>query len=245
MSVAIAVSEQGDRAEMEDFHFLDPDFGGTGSIFGGVYDGHRGNRAARHAAEHLHSYFLDCLQAGLPPPEAFTLAYLKVSDDLKDQDSGTTAATFFVDETLVHTANAGDSRILVAGASGSLQLSVDHRLDDSQERKRIILCGGKIDYPYVMKGFRGVMPTRALGDEYFRDAGVIAAPSVGTHGLRKRDEWLVAATDGLFDVIDNHVTSRLCAEHTDPAELADTLLREVFTRCSRPDNTTIIVVKLR
>jgi len=244
MPVAIAVSEKCERAEMEDYCFLDSNFGGTGKIFGGVYDGHCGGDAARYAAERLHLYFLCCLRAGMLPPKAFSIAYQKVSDDLKDQDSGTTAATFLLDETHVHSANAGDSRILVVGAQEMIQLTVDHRLDDSEELKRVMLCGGRIQYPYLMKGFRGLMPTRALGDGYFRDVGVISAPSVGIHEIRRQDEWLVAATDGLFDELDNRETARLCRGCTDPARLADTLIRETLSRSRRPDNTTIIIVKL-
>lgn len=244
MPVAAAVSAQGSRPQMEDAHFLDTGFGDTGSVFGGVYDGHCGSRAARYSAERLHLYFLACLEAGVKPSGAFSAAYHQISDDLKGQGSGTTAATFLLDESFIHTANAGDSRILVIGPGSMIQLTVDHRLDDPKELKRVMLCGGKIDYPYVMKGLRGIMPTRALGDEYFRDAGIISAPSVNLHPIGERDMWLVAATDGLFDAVDNRETAMICRKHDDPARLADELLREVFRRNAMPDNTTVIVVGL-
>jgi serine/threonine protein phosphatase PrpC len=242
--VAVAVSEQGSRYEMEDFYFLDSNFGGTGNVFGGVYDGHNGSHAARYAAEHLHLYFLACLRAGNSPNKAFPMAYRKVSDDLKHQDSGTTAATFLIDEARIHIANVGDSRILVGGPDEMLQLTVDHRLNDSEEFKRVILSGGRIKYPYVMKGFQGLMPTRALGDEFFRDVGVIPTPWVAVHDIGRQDTWLLAATDGLFDVVDNRETARLCRGHTEPARLAQALVRHVRDRSSSSDNTTIILVKL-
>lgn len=243
MPTAVAVSEQGARARMEDYHTLDFDSGESGSVFGGVYDGHSGNSAARHAAEFLHVYFFDFLRAGLPPATAFQAAYLKISRDLENQPSGTTAATFFIDEGLIHAANAGDSRILVVREEGETQLSVDHRVDNPEEMKRIKLSGGEINYPYVVKGSSGLMPTRALGDEYFRDIGVISVPSVCSREIGPSDLWLVAASDGLFDVIDNRETAGICRLHTDPFRLAETLVGEIAERSLAPDNITIILVK--
>lgn len=245
MPVSVAVSDQGCRAQMEDAHFLDGAFGESGSVFGGVYDGHCGSLAARHAADRLHMYFLGCLRAGMTPSRAFPVAYHKVSDDLRDQVSGTTAATFLLEDNLIHTANAGDSRIILIGAGGATQLTVDHRLDDPDELKRVMLCGGKIRYPYVMKGSEGVMATRALGDEYFRDAGVIPTPFVKVHSIREQDAWLVAATDGLFDVIDNRETAKICEKHADPIWAAEDLVLEATRRCRVTDNISIIVVRLR
>jgi serine/threonine protein phosphatase PrpC len=244
MPDATIISEQGARPHMEDFYFLDLDFGGKGNPFGGVYDGHSGAYAARYAAETLHAYFLDGLRDGSTPSEAFRFAYEKVSDDLEDQSSGTTAATFLLDQGYVHAANAGDSRILVVGDDEPCQLTVDHRLDNPGEAERIRHSGGKIDYPYVVKGIRGLMPTRALGDAYFRDAGVIPSPATCVRKIRERDRWLVAATDGLFDKMDNQSVSRLCGNNTEPGLAAEALVREVLSRCAMPDNITVIVVKL-
>lgn len=244
MPVATVISEQGSRAHMEDFHFLEPDFDGKGITFGGVYDGHSGAHAADYAARTLHKYFLDCLRNGFTQSKAFCVAYQKVSDDLKDQASGTTAATFLLDQTHIHAANAGDSRIIVVGDHEPLQLTVDHRLDNPDEVERIILSGGKIDYPYIIKGFRGLMPTRSLGDEYFRDVGVISLPATCVHEISEQDNWIVAATDGLFDEMDNERVSCLCRKHTEPRLLAETLAGEVLTGSAMPDNITVILVKL-
>lgn len=244
MPVATVISEQGARIHMEDFHFLDPDFGGKGLTYGGVYDGHSGAYAAGYAAQTLHTYFLDCLRNEFTPSKAFCVAYQKVSDDLKNQTSGTTAATFLLDQTHIHAANAGDSRIIVVGEDEPRQLTVDHRLDNPEEVERIILSGGKIDYPYIIKGSQGLMPTRSLGDEYFRDVGVIPLPATCVHKISDRDKWLVAGTDGLFDEMDNESVSCLCRKYTEPWLLAETLVREVLTECTMPDNTTVILVKL-
>jgi serine/threonine protein phosphatase PrpC len=244
MPVAMVISEQGARGHMEDFHFLDLDFGGKEKVFGGVYDGHNGAYAACYAADTLHTYFLDGLQRGFTPSKAFCVAYQNVSDDLEDQASGTTAATFFLDGTSVYAANAGDSRIIVVGDHEPRQLTVDHRLDNPGEAERILRSGGEIDYPYVMKGIRGLMPTRSLGDEYFRDAGVIPLPDTSIHQIREWDRWLVAATDGLFDALDNESVSSLCSKSTEPRLLVETLVQEVLTGCTMPDNTTVILVKL-
>ncbi|MFH1349904.1 MAG: PP2C family protein-serine/threonine phosphatase [Pseudomonadota bacterium] len=241
---AAVISEIGNRFEMEDTHFLDLNFGQKGWVFGGIYDGHGGRFAAQYAAEYLHENFLEKLDSGLTPGESFIQVYHTISEELRNQDSGTTAVNFLIQGGEIFTANAGDARAIVVGAGEYTQLTVDHRLDNPEERKRIEQGGGRIQYPYTLKGGRGLMPTRTIGDEYFKSVGIISTPSVNGYTIFREDLILVAACDGLFDVMNNEEVADLARRFSEPDELVERLKREALDYRTGSDNLTIIAVTL-
>lgn len=239
------ILEQGKRPYMEDAYFLDLNFGDKSWIFGGVYDGHNGKQAAEYAAQHLHKSFLKTLKANRSVKKAFAVSYKKVSDELKDQDSGTCAANFFVKNKKIYYANVGDARIIVVNKGGYKQLTTDHRLGNPQERKRIEMMGGEVEYPYAMRGIQGLMPTRTLGDEYFKPIGIIATPDINEYIISKNDIFLIAATDGLFDVMTNKEVVNFSQKFDNPNDLAQALKAEVLVNRHGSDNLTIIVLGLQ
>ena len=65
-------------------------------------------------------------------------------------NSGTTAATVFIDKTKLYCINVGDSRAIIAkksqdGIWSSVQISNDHNPSIPEERDRIIKAGGRIE----------------------------------------------------------------------------------------------------
>ena len=238
------ISEQGHRMSMEDRHVLLTDFTGRNRLFGGVYDGHRGSFAAEYTARHLHQRFRESLEVDRDPEQAFVKAYLAIASELETEPSGTTAITFFLENQTVITANCGDSRAVIIKKDTTLQLSDDHRLDNEEERKRIEGLGSRIAYPYVMSGFQGLMPTRTLGDAGFDAAGIIAEPSVRNYSIRTEDRFLLAACDGLFDVLDNEQVGEFGYRADDPQDLVDRLKQEVLENRMGMDNLTIMACEL-
>ena len=229
---------------MEDAHFLDTDFGGKGWTYGGIYDGHGGSFAANYAARYLHQRFLDLVRRGVTPGAAFAEVYQTISDELNAQDSGTTAVDFLIRDGDIVTANAGDGRAVVVGQRVVEQLTVDHRVDDEAERERVERMGGQIVYPYVYRGVSGIMPTRTIGDPYFKPVGVIATPSVSTHPISDDDLMLVAGCDGLFDFMSNEDVAEFARRISEPVRLAEALRSEVLDARAGSDNITIICVLL-
>ena len=229
---------------MEDAHHLDMDFGGQKWVYGGIYDGHGGERAARYAADHLHKRFLERITSGMQPVDAFVQSYDQISRDLENQDSGTAAVDFFIRGNDVFTANAGDSRAIVVSKTGFKQLSVDHRVDDSAERERVLQTGASISYPYVMRGAQGLMTTRSIGDRYFRPAGVISTPFTTHHAISNDDMLLISASDGLWDVMTSGEVCDMVREYPEPDDLLPALKDEVLNNRSGTDNLTIIAVTL-
>jgi serine/threonine protein phosphatase PrpC len=243
MTLAV-VSEQGHRWRMEDAHHVEENFAGKGWIFGGVYDGHRGSFAAAYAAQNLHLQLAKELKKNLSPGHAFAEAYHAVSNQLEDQESGATAVTFLIQGPELTVAHAGDSRALLVRADDWVQLTRDHRLEDKKERERIEQCGGIVSYPYVMRGSQGLMPTRTLGDASFKPVGIISTPDVFRQRIHPQDRFLIAACDGLFDVMANEEVAAIAGETSDPQELVDRLRREVLEVRMGMDNLTIVAVDL-
>ncbi len=228
---------------MEDRHTLDHiSAGGTTGLFGGVYDGHNGSAAAEYAEGRLCRYFTKALEIGEDIEAAMERAYMRVNEMLRVQHSGTTAVTFFISGDTIWHAGAGDARIIITTRGGEArQLTRDHRLDDKSEYERVTRAGAEIRYPYVAKESAGVMPTRALGDTFFEDVGVTAEPDTGSYEWHSEDRWLIAATDGLFDVMGNRDIAVFLRDYTDPERAGANLAREVLGRRGGTDNLTVIL----
>ena len=244
MMEAAVIAGKGMRAEMEDAHLLDLNFLNWGWVLVGVYDGHNGSFAAHYAAEKLPGVFQEGLLRGLNPQAAFITSYETISMELGMQDSGTTAVNFLIKDGMVFTANTGDARAIVIGNNSLSQLTVDHRLHNPEERERIERMGGRIIYPYTYRGNLGLMPTRTIGDPYFKAVGVMATPSLAEYEITGDDFMLLAACDGLFDVMTNEEVADFARKSPRPGPLLDGLKDEVLVARAGTDNLTIIAVSL-
>ena len=239
------ISEQGLRWKMEDTHILVPDFYTPGWILGAVFDGHRGSRAASYAAAHFPGLVHEALTTGQDGGHALVFALESLGRDLLSEHSGCTAAAFFLQEGQLAAANAGDARVVITGSKEARQLTQDHRVDNAGERQRILEAGGEIQGSYVMHGLSGLMPTRTLGDAGFQEVGVTYSPFVQTVERSTRDQWLIAACDGLFDVMSNTEVAAAVQDAADAHEAVDRLRHEVLDIRQGTDNLTILAVDLR
>ncbi len=237
-------SEQGMRPFMEDAHVIRRDLNQAGDVFLGVFDGHSGSRASEYAAEFLPGRFNAALKEGLGPEQALERAYQEISRELDEEVSGTTAVTCYLRDDMITVANAGDTRALVVSRDWVRQLTRDHRVEDPEERARILAQGGEINGSYVVFGGAGLMPTRSLGDAWFELAGVTPVPDVSTERIGPGDQWLIAACDGLFDFMDNQTAANLVRGASSPQEAASLLSQEVLITRMGTDNLTIIVLEL-
>ena len=92
-------------------------------------------------------------------------------------------------------------------------------------------------------------PCRSLGDVVAHSAGVISEPEFTEHQLDpKTDKFLVIATDGLWEFINNQETVDTVEGQIGPAQAVDTLVTEAGTRWMQEeqviDDTTVIVANL-
>ena len=239
------ISEQGRRMKMEDTHVLLPDFAAPGWILGAVFDGHRGSWAASYAASHFPKLVQQAVDSGQDGGNALVFALESLGQELLDEPSGCTAASFFLQDHELAAANAGDARVILIRGGEAWQLTRDHRVDDENERQRIFEAGGTIEGSYVMHGLSGLMPTRTLGDAGFEEVGVTFSPYVHKMQLSSRDEWIIAACDGLFDAMQNQEVAHTVQGARDAKEAVDRLRHEVLVIRQGTDNLTILAVDLR
>ncbi|CAA2987707.1 probable phosphatase 2C 6 [Olea europaea subsp. europaea] len=132
--------------------------------------------------------------------------------------SGTTAVTLIMQGQDLIIGNVGDSRAVLAtrdkeNALMAVQLTVDLKPNLPREAARIQKCKGRVfalqDEPEVARVWLpnsdspGLAMARAFGDFCLKDFGLISTPDVYYHRITERDEFVILATDGVWDVLSN------------------------------------------
>jgi serine/threonine protein phosphatase PrpC len=242
---AWAVEDIGGRARLEDTHSLAFDFGGVpGRVLGGVFDGHGGSEVADLAGRRFFGLFQNAFTAGLPADRALERAFLSIDREVVERRSGCVAVAFFLDERDLAVANTGDAELLLVSKADHKILSELHRLSNQDEKMRIIDAGGQIDGSYVMdsKG-HGLQCTRSLGDHEFKDIGIIPDPHLANARLCEDDLWIIAACDGLWDVMGPDEAVTIARKMTTARAVAEALQHEAVAIMETPDNLTVLVVR--
>jgi serine/threonine protein phosphatase PrpC len=239
--IAAATADIGGRAEMEDEHLLEVESVRPLRVLGGVFDGHGGVSVARLAKVRFGPLFRASLPSG--PESAFRAGYAALQRESGGMDGGAVAATFWIDGPRVTVANAGDAHIVSVAGDRAARLTEDHRITNEAELKRVVDAGATIWGPYVcLPDGRGIMPTRALGDHEFTKVGVLSDPVVSTHALEPG--FLIAACDGLWDVMETEELPGVLAGITGAQEAAERLRREALEVRKTSDNLTVLAVRL-
>jgi len=181
--------------------------------------------------------------------------------------SGTTLSMAIVRGNTVTGVNIGDSRVILGSqqSDGSItaeDITFDHKPDTPAEKERILACGGRVfavEYddgidgpPRVWLGHMdipGLAMSRSLGDVVAHSAGVISEPEFTERTLDpSKDRFLVIATDGLWEFVDNQETVEMVDAQGGPTDAVDVLVTEAATRWMHEeqviDDTTIIVANL-
>jgi len=240
---AWVVSDIGGRASFEDAHCLSLNFGGNpAEIFGAVLDGHDGKEVAELAARRLPEVVGWKLDSRLTPERALKEAFLAIDAETAGLDSGSVAVAFLLSGRELTFANVGDSALLLVSEKTEKLLTEWHRVSNEKERARVIEAGGWIDGSYVMIPRGGLQCTRSLGDHAFKGFGVIADPFVGRIRLGAEDLWLIAACDGLWDVMEPEEASTIARKMATPRAVAEALYHAAVVERETPDNLTVLAV---
>ncbi|KAH1105919.1 hypothetical protein J1N35_009687 [Gossypium stocksii] len=159
--------------------------------------------------------------------------------------SGTTALTIVRQGDIIYVANVGDSRAVLATNSddGNLvpvQLTVDFKPNLPQESERIIQCKGRVfcmhDEPGVHRVWLpneespGLAMSRAFGDYCIKDYGLISVPEVTQRHITNKDQFVVLATDGVWDVVSNQEAIQIVSSTPDKGKAAKRLVE--FAACA-------------
>lgn len=204
------------------------------------------------------------------------------SCDIDVRCSGATCVMVTLSANKLAVSNCGDSRAVLGrrSANGTITpvpLSNDHKPDKPEERKRVLACGGHLGCRQVMvsQGTRGpvtvpVGPTRvwyqfrgdtlglamsrSLGDAVVHRSGVSAEPETIEHIVDDYDDFLIIATDGIWDVVDNSQAVQLIQNFAmkgpnwSPLEASAWLCKFARARWEKLspmiDDITCVIVKL-
>ncbi|XP_059304645.1 protein phosphatase 2C 51-like [Lycium ferocissimum] len=218
-----SISLIGRRREMEDAVAVKLGLLTKGSKkydYFGVYDGHGGSRVAHACRDFLHRLVIQqvmeedndddeeensIINWEKVMKESFRKMDEEVSEEAGEMATmGSTAVVAVVGQEEVIVANCGDSRAVLSRAGVAVPLSTDHKPDRPDELDRIENSGGKV-INWNGQRVLGVLATsRSIGDMYLKPY-VIPDPEVMVSKISDADEFLVLASDGLWDVIPNDV----------------------------------------
>lgn len=176
--------------------------------------------------------------------------------------SGTTATVALQRQDKLYVAHVGDSRaVLARGRNASdmraEDLTVDHKPDIEEERRRIQSFGGQVrrlegDIPDRVflpnKMYPGLAMTRSIGDTVGVQAGVTSTPDVSAHSIAQDWRFLLLCSDGVWEFINSQEAVEIVAKF--PAEnvqkSAEALASEAWNRWIHEegnvvDDITVIV----
>ncbi|KAM0834690.1 hypothetical protein ACQ4PT_063422 [Festuca glaucescens] len=238
----------GKRASMEDFYEtrVDDVDGETVGLFG-VFDGHGGARAAEYVKKHLfsnlikHPKFMTETNAAIAETFNHTDSEFLKADSSHSRDAGSTASTAILVGGRLVVANVGDSRAVVSKGGKAIAVSRDHKPDQTDERQRIEEAGGFVMWAGTWRVGGVLAVSRAFGDKLLKQY-VVADPEIKEEVVDGSLEFLILASDGLWDVVTNDEAVAMVKPIEDPEQAAKRLLQEASVRGSA-DNITVVIVR--
>lgn len=135
---------------------------------------------------------------------------------------GSTAVVAVLTSEKLIVANCGDSRALLSRGGVPTPLSIDHKPDRPDELQRIHEAGGRVIYWDGARVLGVLAMSRAIGDNLLKPY-VISEPEVTVSERTEEDEFLILASDGLWDVVSNKMACevvRVCLRDNPPKTTA-------------------------
>ncbi|PAN29665.1 hypothetical protein PAHAL_5G242700 [Panicum hallii] len=156
---------------------------------------------------------------------------------------GSTASTAVLVGNHLYVANVGDSRAVISKAGKAIALSDDHKPNRSDEQKRIEDAGGIVTWSGTWRVGGILAMSRAFGNRLLKRF-VVADPEIQDQEIDGELDFLILASDGLWDVVPNEHAVAFVKDEDGP-EAAARKLTEIAFRRGSTDNITCIVVEFR
>ncbi|CAG9585321.1 unnamed protein product [Danaus chrysippus] len=177
-------------------------------------------------------------------------------------DSGCTAVVALLKGNELYVANAGDSRCIICREGKAIDMSIDHKPEDSPELERITKAGGKVSSDGRING--GLNLSRAIGDHSYKqnkelnakEQMITALPDVKTLQLEpEKDQFMVLACDGIWNFMSSQdVCDFILPRLAEGRDRLSQICEEMFDHCLAPstmgdgtgcDNMTAIIVRFK
>lgn len=168
-----------------------------------VCDGHGGPQCAEFTREKMPVLLNDVCD-----PKELSTCFQNIDSEFlaSNEKSGAVVLCALLDKSHIHVANSGDCRAVVGRKVNNviipIQLTNDHDATNKNEVKRI-----ESKFPNIIQNGRikGLQPFRALGDKKLKipTPYVTCEPEIFSYLIHPDDEFLVLASDGLWERLSN------------------------------------------
>ncbi|KAH7677908.1 Protein-serine/threonine phosphatase protein [Dioscorea alata] len=246
------------RLEMEDRFraHVDP-LGDSELAFFGIFDGHGGTNASEFASKNLGEHIIEEVRTRADEceiEEAVRFGYLKTDAEFLKEDAGggTCCVTALLRNGNLVVSNAGDCRAVLSRNGMAEALTSDHRPSRKDERDRIESFGGYVECcrgTWRLQGSLAV--SRGIGDAHLKQ-WVIPEPETSTVSIKPECEFLILASDGLWDKVSNQeavdIARPLCIDNADkqPSLLsACKKLADLSVTRGSLDDVSVMIIQLK
>ncbi|CAI0399964.1 unnamed protein product [Linum tenue] len=243
--------KRGRREAMEDrFSALVGIQGDPKQAFFGVFDGHNGAKAAEFAAANLDKNIFKRLAGEEEETEdGIKQGYLETDSQFLKQEArgGSCCVTALIRKGNLVVSNAGDCRAVVSRGGVAEALTSDHRPSREDERHRIESTGGYVDLVGGTWRIQGSLAvSRGIGDGHLKQ-WVIAEPETRILRIQPEIEFVILASDGLWDKVSNQEAvdvAKALMESQQPPLMACKKLAELAASRGSSDDISVLIVQL-
>ena len=208
-----------------------------------IFDGHGGNEVSTYLQKNIINY----MRQYFPN---FDLLFQKLDDNFLNENFaqvGSTGCIIYItkeysinkSKKILYCVNIGDTRAILINKTGYKRLSYDDRADDKYEMERVKKSGGII---FGGRVFGNLMLTRAFGDYEFKKYGIICNPHITKYEIDFDDKYIVMASDGVWDALNENEIFIMSQECKNTKELCDIIVRKSLDKSM--DNISCFVIKL-
>mmetsp|Transcript_8416 Transcript_8416/g.21001 ORF Transcript_8416/g.21001 Transcript_8416/m.21001 type:complete len:618 (-) Transcript_8416:786-2639(-) len=168
---------------------------------------------------------------------------------------GSTAVVALVGSKKMWIANCGDSRAVLCRAGKAIQVTDDHKPEREDEAERVEKAGGQVLFWNGHRVMGVLAMSRAIGDHGLRPY-VIPEPEITVLSRVGEDDFLLLASDGLWDVMSNQDAINLAmrclqrawekgASRKAAVRIAASVLTKAAVDRGSKDNVTVVIVDLK
>ena len=212
-----------------------------------LFDGHGGGQVSSFLQDNFHIYFKE-----LFPFTDFIKGILNLfkllDEKIKELNlpyTGSTGTIVLIErqneKKILYCANVGDTRCVLVNKKRILRMSYDDRVEDPKEINRIIKQGG-IVFDGRING--QLMLSRTFGDWALKSLGAIVNPHISKIEINEDDLFLIIASDGVWDVINDEDCRYLCNTNKNSLEISKNIIVESLNRGAQ-DNISCFVISFQ
>ena len=236
-----------------------------------IFDGHGGDEISSYLQNNLAQIYKQNLLLNkgniiLSLKNAFRDADDEMRNQLNIEGLGSTGTLVHIkweteNDLVVYSANVGDSRVSLISPEHIIRLSYDHRTTDEKEKKRILESGleiiddringtlmltrifGNYEYKNNIKNENEEIEENEENNNY--NKGLICEPFISKINidLSIENQYLILASDGIWDTITEEEIQHIIQYHTDTQQICSIAIKNCL-RNEAWDNMSIFAVKL-